>query len=184
MNYLFIDIGTYSVKFLKTKLDRGKVAPLSVQKSLVSEILDTTEPTQSSIEDAQISIVKEYLKSGFNGKIIYQIPNEYVTSRFIQLPVTNKNKAEMMIPFQLEEQLPFPIATSHYSMALKKDADNMKAMVCISKTNDFEPFYNKIKNANILPNILTTELACINNFVSTSKNGLSLCHLGHRIYND
>ncbi len=168
MNYLFVDIGTYSVKFLKTKIDHGKIIPLSIQSSLILEAMKKFKDI-SSIEDIQIHLIKDYLKSGFEGKIIYQLPNEYITSRFIQLPVTNKNKANMMIPFQLDEQLPFPISTSHYAVSFRKYPDHFKSMICVSKISEFETYYNKLKNENILPNVLTTELACINNFVSTSE---------------
>ena len=168
MNYLFIDIGTYSIKFLKIKIDRGKIVPINVKSTLIPESLPQFKK-DTDIEDTQIGIIKEYLQSGFEGKVIYQIPNEYITGRFIQLPVTNKNKAEMMIPFQLDEQLPFPISHAHYTSSLKKMPNHFKAMVCVSRMKELESFYNKLNRAQVLPNILTSEIAIINNFVATSK---------------
>ena len=168
MDYLFIDIGTYSIKFLKIKIDRGKILPINVKSSLILESLPQFKE-KAEIEDIQINAIKEHLKPGIDSKIIYQIPSEYITGRFIQLPVANKNKAEMMIPFQLDEQLPYSISEAHYTASLKKMSDHFKAMICVSKAQEFESFYDKIKQANILPNILTTDLAIVNNFVATSK---------------
>ena len=166
MNYLFIDIGTYSIKFLKVKLERGKIIPISVKTTTIGEA--QLKWPNNTIEELQINIIKDYLKSGFEGKITYQLPNEYITSRFIQLPVTNKKKAEMMIPFQLDGQLPYPIYNSHYTSSLKKYADHFKAMVCVAKEEDFAFFYKQMNQSKTLPNILTTELATINHFTSAS----------------
>ena len=168
MKYLFIDVGTYSVKFLTMKVDKGKIVPISVESILLTDAMKQVSDSPS-VEDVQIHIIKDKLGQNFDGKVIYQIPNEYITSRFIQLPVSNKSKAEMMIPFQLDEQLPFSVHSSHYAASLRKDSGSFKAMVCISKINKFDLFYNKLIQNQILPNILTTELACVNNFVISSK---------------
>ena len=177
MDYLFIDIGTYSIKFLKMKIDRGKIVPTAVKTVLISE----SPSEKRDLQEVQMGIVRDYLESGFDGKIIYQLPNESITSRFLELPVINKKKVEMMIPFQLDDQLPYSISKAHYASSLKKCPDHFKASISIAKEDEFEQFYNKLTDFQTLPNVLVTELAVINNFVASSKLNFpyAILDLGH-----
>lgn len=168
MRHLFIDAGTYSVKFLKARLERGKIVPSSIRSVLLAEARSKAGP-DATVADLQTSIIQEHVGEGFDGKVSLQAPNELITSRFIQLPVVNRKKAGMMIPFQLDSQLPYPVSTAHYTSSLKKEPDHFKSMTCIAKKNDFASFHKRLDDAGVLPNVLTTELAVIDRFAKTSS---------------
>ena len=74
-----------------------------------------------STEDIQSEIIESYLDEmdavhteGFEGKIIFQIPNKLFTTRYLHIPVKQEKKAEQMIPFQLDDELPYTIPELHY----------------------------------------------------------------------
>ena len=168
MRHLFIDAGTYSVKFLKCRLRQGKIVPSGIQSVLLAEARAKAGP-EASVADLQTAVIKERLGDGFQGKVSLQVPGELVTSRFIQLPVVNRKKAGMMIPFQLDSQLPYPVSAAHYAFSLKKEADHFKSMICITKRDEFASLHKRLGDADILPNVLTTELAVMDHFAKSSS---------------
>ena len=141
MDILSIDFGTYSVKFLHLFLERKTVILKGFSESLLPIHEVDTKPFEPPIEQ-QCEIIKNYLhQKQFVGKIIVNIPSELTTSRYLTLPTEKLKKASLMIPYQLDENLPFPINESHYSSILYKQNKSVKAIVNITKLSDFDIFY-------------------------------------------
>ncbi len=161
MNILTVDIGSYSVKFLEVKLERKFVNIVDFQEVIITKVQHQL-PLESSVEDVQYEIINSYLKqSGFEGKIMYQLPCEHSTSRFLDLPVNNRKKAEMMVPFQLDENLPYPISHIHYTSTMLKKGQHFSALINIAKTEYFDSIYSQLQSKHILPALLTTELSVV-----------------------
>src|SRR5690606_13931914 len=115
MNLITIDIGHYSVKFIESHLDKKNV----VHDSMKETIMDMDQiniQDGHDIWDLQLRVVSEYLATiDYEYKLILNGPSEILTTRIKELPIANKKKAEMMIPFQLEEDIPFAMVESHIS---------------------------------------------------------------------
>jgi len=181
MNILTVDIGTYSVKFLEVKLERKSVNVLDSQEVIIAKVQHQL-PQDSTIEDVQYEIINSYLKqSGFEGKIIYQLPSEHSTSRYLDLPVNNRKKAEMMIPFQLDENLPYPITDIHYTSTLLKKGQNFSALINIAKAEYFDKIYSDLQAKHILPALLTSELSVVQSCVEQMNLPANYCiiDIGH-----
>lgn len=182
MSILIIDSGTYSVKFIEGKYLKKNFKIDSVDEVLLSDI---KSPNDNSITDIELQqkIIKEYLSQiNYSGKIIYQIPNEFLTTRYLDLPVNNRKKADMMIPFQLDEELPFSSNDIHYVQSFSKKSDgNFSAIVQIAQKESFDSLYNIMKQNHTLPNVLVAELGIIQSFVDERKFGGHICILdiGH-----
>ena len=118
MNYLFVDIGTYRFKFPQGKGKDRAQKNSSQQHQIRHHKRSPDHISHNTLEELQIAIIKDYLHSGFEGKITYQLPSEYTTSRFIRLPVNNKKKRD-------DDSLPtrrpiaLPISDAHYTASLK-----------------------------------------------------------------
>ncbi len=180
MSVLCIDIGTYSIKFLECNPNKKNFSVISHREIPLQKVINQFGP-EDTLEDVQLSIVRSYLEDGTESKVIMQLPSKMVTSRYLNLPITNKKKAEMMIPFQLDENLPFQISKAHYTLALKKRNTGFDAIVSIAKVDDFENFHDKLEKSEILPSLLSSELNFYDSFatVQASNQPYAIIDIGH-----
>ncbi len=180
MSVLCIDIGTYSIKFLECNPTKKNFSVISHREIPLQKVINQFGP-EDTIEDVQLSIVKSYLEDGTDSKVIMQLPTQMVTSRYLHLPISNKKKAEMMVPFQLDENLPFQISKAHYTLSLKKRNESYDALVSIAKIDDFESFHEKLEKSEILPSLLSSELNFYDSFASVqaAKQPYAVIDIGH-----
>lgn len=183
MNILTVDIGSYSVKFFESFVDRKNVKLISHQEVIVEEARETLEK-DLPLHEVQFAIIEAYLKRPFDGRIIFQYPEHYTTTRYLEVPVTSRKKVELMIPFQLDEMLPFPASEAHYIKRLEKIGESTRVTTTIAKQDEFFNFYNSLATKNILPNSMVSELMVIDSFmrqkVTPPEYPIMLIDVGHR----
>jgi general secretion pathway protein L len=184
MDVLIIDLGTYAIKFLQIFVDRKQVSILNHHLVFIERVRPQLKPDLTNIE-VQHEIVRSYLKNNpFEGKIIFQIPVDLTTSRFITLPVGNKRKAEMMIPFQLDDNLPFPSTSIHYTSTWSKtNPTESQSLISITQLDFFQPYYETLQENGILPAILTSELGFVHSFADAAEisGPAAFIDLGHSL---
>ncbi|MFA5583349.1 MAG: pilus assembly protein PilM [Bacteriovoracaceae bacterium] len=182
MHILAIDLGNYSVKFISSTVERKKV-----QHQKMSEIIIADYQKENRIEDfydAQMmiarEIIDEYKKP--DTKVIFQAENEMMTSRFLQLPVKSKKKAELMLPFQLEEDLPYPLSETHYSYRLDNQKTHFSAMVDLANQSLFDEYFSTIQKQRVVPSVLTTETSAVENYFFQKAEPGCFCviDIGHK----
>lgn len=182
MHVLSIDIGSYSVKYLSSFVDRRKISHVDMSEIVLRDYLAGNELLTE--EEARARIVQEIIDSVArpDTRIIYQAENSMMTSRFLTLPVKSKKKAEMMLPFQLEEDIPYALSEIHYAYRIEGQKTQHMAMVELVKEHTFVEYYNLHRDKNILPNILTTEASVVENYFNQTPMAGPFCVLdiGHR----
>lgn len=182
MHVLAIDIGSYSVKYISSFVDRRKISHVDMSEIILRDFMsDHSEYTK---DEAIVEIVNQVVETVArqDTKIIYQADHQMLTTRFLTLPVKSKKKADLMLPFQLEEDIPFSLQDIHYSYRLESQKTQHTAMVELVRSNVFEAFYNRFREKNILPNILTSEASAMENFFNLNPMAGPFCVLdiGHR----
>lgn len=182
MHILAIDLGNFSVKYISSHVERKKV-----QHGIMSEINIADYQKENQIEDfydAQMMIAREIIEQYKrpDSKVIFQAENEMMTSRFLQLPVKSKKKADMMLPFQLEEDLPYPLSETHYAYRLEGHKTHYTAMVDLAHQSSFDQYFSYIQKNRAIPSVLTTETSVVENFFH--QKALSGCFglidIGHK----
>jgi Tfp pilus assembly PilM family ATPase len=167
-----INIGSYSVKFLTFKTDRKKISYLSSEEV----VLDSDEYNvmeEDIILDLQMKIISEFVKkTNQETKIILNTSSEIITERFINLPLKNKKKANLMVPFQLEEDIPYSLSDCKISNTLEITKNGSRAVVNIIRHDHLRPFFNKMRDYSIIPSVLTSEVSSIESFVKNTKEVL------------
>ena len=150
MNTLAIDIGTYSVKFFEVQKERKSLKLLHFTEVILHEVQETMEE-EVPIEEIQTEIIESYLDEmdavhteGFEGKIVFQISNSLFTTRYLHIPVKQIKKAEQMIPFQLDDELPYTIPELHYVSKFTKVEEGLDATVYITNLQNFDQFYQNL----------------------------------------
>jgi general secretion pathway protein L len=180
MHITALDIGTYSIKLLECTSDKKKIYSQKLKEIVIEQVRSQFAENLSD-DEVRNEVIKEILSQlKKDTKFISMVPNEYLTSRFLTLPVKNKKKAEQMIPFQLEEDLPFSLSNAHMGMYIEPIGNNSQAQISIAGLEHFQSIYQGI-TAKHLPDVITSEMSAFANFVRSEKMAGSFCilDLGH-----
>ncbi len=183
MNLLCIDLGSYSVKFAEYSLARKNIVLIQFQELSLAEARMQFDEDISN-NQLKLEIVRAFIKDhGSDLKVIFQVPNEMITARFLHLPVIQRKKVEAMIPFQLDDNLPFPLEKIIYRFTLEKEGKGSFAQVAIAEREAFAKFFGLLDTKQCMPSLLTTELSINNSFVNERADHSSylIIDLGHSL---
>lgn len=182
MHVLVIDVGSYSVKYISSFVDKRKVNHVEMSEIIIRDFMNDHQDLVTL--EAQATIVQEIIDSIARpeSRVIFQADNELLTTRFLTLPVKSKKKAEMMLPFQLEEDIPFALSEIHYGYRMEPAKTQHFALVGLLRESTFETYYNAYKEKNALPNILTSEASAVENYFNQNAIAGPFCvlDLGHK----
>lgn len=182
MHILAIDIGSYSIKYTSSFIDRRKISHVDMSEVIISDYLE--DHPGMPVREAQLNIVQDILANTArpDSRVIYQVDEEMMTTRFLELPVKSKKKADLMLPFQLEEDIPYALSEIHYAYRLDGNKSTHSAMVELIRESDFEPYYNLLRERDILPTVLTTEASAIENYFHLNAIAGPFCvvNIGHK----
>lgn len=169
MVYVSVNIGSYSIKFLNFTIEKKKVNYLSAREVVIDQDeINVTE--EDFVTDLQFNIISQYLEEvDGDYSLILNAPSEILTDRFLDLPVGNKKKAALMVPFQLEEDIPYSLSECHMASSIRSQKESSQAFVNIAKEEDFELFFNKIKQYDVTPKVLTSEVSALENYIFHTK---------------
>ncbi len=154
---------------------------LDMSEFVLEELREEIDPEGDDLS-LQCQLIKNIIPTDFDGKVIWQLPNEYITSRQMLLPVNQKKKIESMIPFQLDENLPFSSSDAHYfSQQIKKGTDT-SVLVNVTKKSQLTEYYNLFDQQEILPTILSSELSIMNSYTQHKNiaGPLAILDIGHK----
>ena len=105
-----------------------------------------------------------------------------LTTRFLDIPGTSRRKAELIIPFQLDENLPYPLSDSHFSSRLQKHSGGFSVLSNITQGNLFKEFFNYFESKDTGPSVLTSEISLFQSYVDKIRMNDTCCILdiGHK----
>ncbi len=182
MNILAIDIGTYSIKFLEVKPERKSL--VLVEKSeVVLDEAKTHYPNAQNLSELQREVVANFIhKKSTEMKIIFQVPNEFLTTRYLEIPGTSKRKTEQIIPFQLDDNLPYSLNQAHFSSRLSKREGGFTVLSNITQLNVFKEFFTYFESKDAQPAIMTSEISTMQAYIEHIRMNDSCCilDLGHK----
>lgn len=189
MRILSIDAGTYSVKYLVSTLERKKVT-IDFAEELILPVLNNADHAEDgeTEESPQIpldhwtAIIQSISAQDEDTKVIIQYPHQLITSRYLSLPNVSNKKLDMMIPFQLDESIPYPTSEAHLISSLHKSGQNVQAVISLAQKDEFDAVYNHFRDCEILPSLLTSELDLLNSYVKgIEMNGpTAIIDIGHQ----
>lgn len=181
MKYLALDIGTYSIKTVLMKYERRQLFILDANEFVIEELKSELDP-EGDTASLQRILVENIIPKEFEGKTIYQVPNQMITSRHLNIPVIQRKKVDLMIPFQLDEILPFPSFEAHYFAQHNKKESSTSVLVNLTKRHELQEFFNYFDEKDALPTIMTSELSVFH-AQALNKNipgPMAILDIGHR----
>jgi|GEM_PF-452491 len=187
MEILTIDLGTYSVKFLHGSIERKQFRLTDATEILLSEVAQDFSD-DATLEEMQMEVIRHYLEGiDHRVKIIYPLASDMMTTRFLTLPIANRRKAEAMVPFQLEEVLPYSLSTLHFQTQLKKINQQHHCLVNITQIEEFDGLHHLMTKKEVKPAILTSEVSIVQSFAQFLRPSESCCvldmgHITSKVY--
>jgi Tfp pilus assembly PilM family ATPase len=182
MNILAIDIGSYSIKFIEVRPERKNLFLIEKQEIILDEV-KTHYPNAQNLSELQKEIIVAFIqKKPQEMKIIFQVPNEMLTTRYLEIPGTSKRKTEQIIPFQLDENLPYSLAHAHFSSRLYKRAGGFSVLSNITQLNVFKDFFTYFESKDAQPSVLTSEISTMQAYIDHIRMNDTCCilDLGHK----
>lgn len=182
MNILAIDIGSYSVKFIEVRPERKSYVLVEKQEIILEEV-KPHYPNITNLSDLQKEIITNYIQKKPNDiRIIFQMPNEMLTTRYLEIPGTSKRKTEQIIPFQLEENLPYSLNNAHFSSRVSKNSNSFSVLSNITQFNVFKEFFGYFETKEAQPSIVTSEVSIMQAYVDHIRMNDTCCiiDLGHK----
>ncbi|MCY4643604.1 MAG: type II secretion system protein GspL [Bacteriovoracales bacterium] len=195
MEIAFVELGSYSIKFLRGIVKRKTVEYLdSKEKILRAAILKTfdKDSTPSNgleliephrLETVQFKVIEEYLQEyGSVEKIIINLPSNYSTLRLVSLPVKNRKKIERMVPFQLDDELPYPLPEAHlaiYPIIVQRGSYTIASSTHIEK---FDRFFEHAQHLTCSPAAIVANESIYQKFVLENNldDPIAIVDFGHR----
>lgn len=169
MQYISVNIGTYSIKILNFSVEKKKVIYHS-SREIVMDSDEYNVMEEDVVTDLQLNIISQYIEELEDDyRLIINAPDDIVSERFLDLPLKNKKKAALMVPFQMEEDIPYSIHDCHIASSLKPTETGTKALVNFCLEESFEKFFNKIKQYSVVPKVITSEVSAVESYVQNTK---------------
>ncbi len=182
MNILAIDVGSYSIKFVEVRPERKNLI-LVEKHEIVLDEAKAHYPDATTLSALQREVVANYIQKKPNElKIVFQIPNEMLTTRYLEIPGTSKRKTEQIIPFQLDENLPYSLTQAHFSSRLHKHSGGFSVLSNITQINVFKDFFSFFESKGAEPSVLTSEISTMQAYIDHIRMNDTCCilDLGHK----
>ena len=74
-----------------------------------------------------------------------------------------------MLPFQLEEGLPYPLTKGHYDATFRSIDNVTEAYANIIRNEDFHQLYHSLNSSHVNAKFMTSESSALKNFVETNS---------------
>jgi len=180
-----VELGTYSIKFISYQVDKKTTHLLNTDEVVIDHHADQEINEEDyDLWDVQLNLLKEYLANlGSEFQLMMNIPSQIVTTRYLELPIKNKKKAIQMLPFQIEEDLPYSLNDCTWAESVSVEGEVTKAMVGIVKDRHFLKFHDLLKSNTVHPHVLTSDTANFSGFIKKNKEkfprAFSIINLGH-----
>lgn len=183
MHVLSIDAGAYSIKYLSSFLDKRHATHAEMREFPLAEALET-HPEWGTLEETSMRLMERIVSEVArpDTRIILHVPPEMVTTRFLTLPVKNRKKAEAMIPFQLEEDIPFALSEAHYAWQMEIGRTQAIALVALTRETEFATFHERITQWPSPPAVVTSEPSVFDAFYGQNvvQGPFCVLDIGHR----
>ena len=122
-------------------------------------------------------------------KVAIILPDNFSTTRYFTLPVKSKKKVLQILPFKLEDSLPFSRNNILYNHSIYVEKKTSNVIVNIINKEEFQDLFNSLNKFNILPDFITTNIGALSSLsgeeaklgkiITPQSKSFCLLDLGH-----
>jgi hypothetical protein len=110
--------------------------------------------------------------------VISSLPGEFVARRLLELPFSDRRKLQQVVPFALEEHLPFPVDEAVVAFArVGHEGDNTLVMTAYARKEDVQRHLDTLASAGLDPKTVTLGSLALASLLVRLRNGDRRSHL-------
>ncbi|MAZ46997.1 MAG: hypothetical protein CME65_00450 [Halobacteriovoraceae bacterium] len=182
------EIGNYSVKIITYRIEKKRIKLLTTENLTLEDETINAQTERNIVWSAKFKLIKDFLDEiDVENQLIICMPPELVTTRFLSLPVKNKKRARQLLPFQIEEDLPYGLSEAHWADRLHTEGELTHATVAIVRQETFNEFFALLKQSGLEPIILTSDVAAYAQYIEMHETEYEQCcaiiDIGHHVTN-
>jgi general secretion pathway protein L len=143
------------------------------------ELIGVFEQERADDEaDLSGALARLIAKAGQPSVLISALPGEFVAKRLLELPFTDKRRLNQVVPFALEEHLPFAIDDAAVAFSrVGREADKTLVLAALARKVDLERHLELLGRAGLDPKIVTLGPFALAGILARSRNGSAVPHV-------
>jgi hypothetical protein len=128
--------------------------------------------------DLSGALARLITKAGQPNVLISALPGEFVAKRLLELPFTDKRRLNQVVPFALEEHMPFAIddAAVAFRRVGRQDEKTL-VLAALARKADLEKHLDLLRGAGLDPKIVTLGPFALAGILARSRNGSAVPHV-------
>ena len=136
------------------------------------------EERRSGEPDLVAALARLLARTGKADIVISALPGEFVLKRLLELPFDDPRKLAQVVPFELEEHLPFAVEDAVIaSSRVGRDGDNTIVVAALARKPDLRHHLELLARAGLDPKTVTLSELAIARLLSRSRSGGAKAHL-------
>lgn len=128
--------------------------------------------------DLSAAMARLLIRTGAPDMVVSALPSELVVKRLLELPFSDARKLNQVVPFALEEHLPFPVDDSVVAFArVGRAGDNTLVMAAMARKPDLKRHLELLARAGLDPKTITLSELAIASLLARSRTAAATPHL-------
>src|ERR1022692_2847362 len=136
------------------------------------------EERESGEPDIEAALKRILVRTGKPDVVISAIASEFVVKRLLELPFSDLRKLHQVVPFALEEHLPFPVDDAIVAFTRAgTDASSTLVVAALARKTDLKRHLELLGRAGLDPKTVTLPELAIARLLSRSQTAATNAHL-------
>jgi hypothetical protein len=136
------------------------------------------EERRTGEPDLEGALNRILLRTGRPDVVTSSIGSEFVVKRLLELPFSDLRKLHQVVPFALEEHLPFPVDDAVVAFTrVGTDADSTLVVAALARKNDLKRHLDLLAKVGLDPRTVTLSELAIARLLSQSQTASTNAHL-------
>ncbi len=128
--------------------------------------------------DLAPAIVRVIAAAGHPDIVVSALPGEFVAKRLLALPFSDRRRLAQVVPFALEEHLPFPVDDAAVAFARVGREDGKTLVIAaFARKADVQSHLELLARAGVDPKIVTLGTLALAGLLARARNGAGGAHL-------
>ena len=136
------------------------------------------ESIQTGEPDLEGALSRILQKTGKPDIVTSAISSNFVVRRLLELPFSDLRKLHQVVPFALEEHLPFPVDDAVVAFTrVGAEEGSSRVIAALARRNDLQQHLDLLAKVGIDPRTVTLSELAIARLLARSQNALTKAHL-------
>jgi hypothetical protein len=143
------------------------------------ELIGAWEQVRAQDEaDLVPAIVRIIAAAGHPDVVVSALPGEFVAKRLLALPFNDRRRLAQVVPFALEEHLPFPVDDAAVAFARVGREDGKTLVIAaFARKADVKEHLELLARAGLDPKVVTLGTLALAGLLARARNGAGGSHL-------